>query len=283
MWIGRAKMPEISTWISGVSTFIAILAFFRNDIARWHRKRKSEIRFYPIGYIEIGYSSFGPTIGIIGSFWPFYYDQFIKRINLEIERDDDNAHVSFSWHIFKSAQATFDLITQEEQQTQIEGAFPFLVSKNYGTNLNTLFVNNKKRRVVQTLRSDFLENYQHFYQQPEIIQALQQSIEKGQNISAIALYNAYVEQHPVYMKQLKNDISREFWWKAGTYKAKMRIHSEEPEKTYVYKFNFEITQRDESYLFENVDRVLMETAGVKPVRYNFIYPEYITTNEKSSG
>jgi hypothetical protein len=64
--------------------------------------RKEEINLYPTGSIEVGYSSFGPTIGLNGTFRCLNQDVFVNSISVEIIKQKDKSTHSFDWGVFRS-------------------------------------------------------------------------------------------------------------------------------------------------------------------------------------
>src|SRR2546428_9072098 len=62
----------------------------------WKRYfRRGIIEVYETGLIEIGYSLFGPTIGLNGTLRALHHDVFIRTIELTVTRESDGATHSY--------------------------------------------------------------------------------------------------------------------------------------------------------------------------------------------
>lgn len=61
-------------------------------IALWKRyMKKGQINLYETGTVEIGYSTFGPTIGINGTLRAWNKDVFVRSIDLMVVREKDKS------------------------------------------------------------------------------------------------------------------------------------------------------------------------------------------------
>src|SRR6185369_4114064 len=94
--------PSVSIWtypsvLSTVSTVIAVLAFFRPNLARLGRRLSNRIRLYPLSNIEISFGGLGPTIGIAGTLRGVPNRQFVSSMTIEIIREHDNLTHRFDW------------------------------------------------------------------------------------------------------------------------------------------------------------------------------------------
>lgn len=273
----------LATWLSGISTMIAVAAFFRSDISRVYRKKRSSLEFYPFGYLEIGFGALGPTCNLVGSFWPQHYDQFINNIDIEIKRLDDYAKFDFKWFLFKPASASFDVATHTEQERHISIATPFYVSTKEGKDTSIFFTDVKRRSKFRNILEDFYLGLQKFCQLPAIQEAINNSISQGQSVSQFSIAVHYEREYPSEVNRTRSELQREFPWKSGNYKGTIKIVCGDPCKTYTYDLYFSISDHDETRLFDNVDKIILEASGVNPVKYAFAYPEYKVSNKQVIG
>jgi hypothetical protein len=56
---------------------IALVALLRPDIERVFQRRKAVVDVHPAGRLEVGFSNFGPTIGLQGTMQAINGDEFI--------------------------------------------------------------------------------------------------------------------------------------------------------------------------------------------------------------
>lgn len=262
---------------------IAVVAFFRSDISRLYRKKRSSLEFYPFGYLEIGFGDFGPTCNLVGSFWPQHYDQFIKNMKIYIERLDDSAKFDFEWFLFKPASASFDVATHTEQERHISIATPFYVSTKEGKNTSMFFTDVQRRSKFRSILEEFYAGLQSFCRLPVIQDAINKSISQGQIVSPFSIAVHYEKERPREVDRTRRDLKQEFTWKSGGYKGKIYIECGDPYKTYSYDIDFSISDQDEARLFENVDKIILEASGVNPVKYSFAYLEYKISNKQVVG
>jgi len=72
------------------------------------------VEFYETGNLEIGYSGFGPNIGMNGTLRAINKDTFIKSIKLEVTKAKDSSLHRFEWGVFRNEKFTY---TGENQAT----------------------------------------------------------------------------------------------------------------------------------------------------------------------
>lgn len=97
-----ARMKDLLlTW---GSLAIAIAALVQPwVIALWKRfVRQQRIDIYESGTIEVGFSRFGPTIGLNGTLRAMYRDVFVSSIELCLVRRKDHLRHTFAWGVFRS-------------------------------------------------------------------------------------------------------------------------------------------------------------------------------------
>src|ERR1700682_1369881 len=72
-------------------------------IALWRKAfRPGSIDIHETGTIEIGYSSFGPTVGLRGTLRAVHHDQFVRIIDLTVIKEKDAARHFFPWVVFRA-------------------------------------------------------------------------------------------------------------------------------------------------------------------------------------
>src|SRR5687767_14744653 len=71
-------------------------------LALW-RRRSGTIDVYETGgAVEVGYSGFGPTVGLRGTLRAAHRDQFIRDIRVTIVKKRDGSTHVFDWLVFKA-------------------------------------------------------------------------------------------------------------------------------------------------------------------------------------
>jgi len=94
---------------------IALGALLRPDIERMFQRRRAVIDLHPAGRLEVGFSTFGPTIGLQGTMQAVNGDEFISFSKVTVERVADNLRHEFQWAVFRpqsfsgTPQQTFEI------------------------------------------------------------------------------------------------------------------------------------------------------------------------------
>jgi len=98
-----------------VTALIAFVALVRPDIARMFDRLTATIEMHPAGRLEVGFSNFGPTIGVQGTLQAIGSDKFISFSKVAVERVADNLRYEFQWAVFRpqsfssAPQQTFEI------------------------------------------------------------------------------------------------------------------------------------------------------------------------------
>ena len=66
------------------------------------------IEYFPLNKVEIDFSTFGPTIGLVGTLRGAPNDQLVKSVSLMLVRDKDRSTHKFEWTIFRSTNIVGD-------------------------------------------------------------------------------------------------------------------------------------------------------------------------------
>jgi hypothetical protein len=64
--------------------------------------KRKRVEIYETGAIEIGLSTFGPTVGLFGTLNAMHGDGVVRNMTLKVVRLKDKAEHDFSWRFFRS-------------------------------------------------------------------------------------------------------------------------------------------------------------------------------------
>jgi len=96
--------------------------------------KRQIVEAYEAGAMEIGFSNFGPTIGLQGTVRALHQDAFIHNITLKIVREKDRSEHIYQWGLFRPpAIASY-------QQMPMEICSSFLLTERSPRRLNILFL-----------------------------------------------------------------------------------------------------------------------------------------------
>lgn len=255
------KMNEASNLdLLAIGTLIvALLALARPEIANALGKWTNEIDLYPATRFEIGFSDFGPTVGINGSLRAVGNEQLIKSIKLQVIRNRDNATHSFEWTAFRK----INLIQQDK--SEVDAASAFVVRKNDSKNVNILFHDVETQAMfkdeVLDLRNVFFKHCQANKIRLDLLDGDQWW---GVN-------KQFEGENKEYSLRVYNTINNAFYWEGGKYEVEVTISTDRPSKTFRSFFNFHLSPEDSDSLKLNVI-CLMNAACYQPAyQFNFAH------------
>jgi hypothetical protein len=122
-------------WTDVGALIVAIAALIQPWlIAIWKRYfRRGTVELQTLGNLEVGYSTFGPTLGIVGGVRSIHQDVFIKSVKAVVTRDD-KAEVELEWRFLKPTTVT---IPAPPTQT-LEAAAGFVLLTSSSVKINAL-------------------------------------------------------------------------------------------------------------------------------------------------
>lgn len=259
-------IKELGPWVVSLIALIQVWV-----IALWKRYRKGKIEIYETGNIEIGYSNFGPTIGLIGTLNCLHREVFIKRISLIVVRKKDNATHNFSWTAFRDNQ--FTLSGNEPRKLEIASSFLLTLSAPHKYNIvftENAFIAESKHLVgsLQMKWSEFLSN-----QLKELEKNPDFNIESmaKQPLLAQSLFNEFSKLKEV--TDVFSTLNNVFYWMEGEYELTLNVEPANSKRTFKKTWNFTLSSEDSDGLRLNVVPMLRTICGFNEV-FNFSYPEY---------
>lgn len=125
-------------WPDWGSLTVALIALVQPwAIALYKRLRhKGSIDIHETGFIEVGFSNHGHTLGLLGTLRGSHQDVFISRIQLIISREKDQATQTFGWRAFRGNTSTLG----KEEEVTVEAAGSFLVTPTAPHKYSIFFV-----------------------------------------------------------------------------------------------------------------------------------------------
>ena len=244
-------------------------------LALWKRyARKGEINIYETGSIEIGYSGFGPTIGLNGTLRALNRDVFIKEIDLLVLREKDKAQHAFRWFAFRSPKIEL----AGSQPVSMEIPSSFLITPNSPHRFNIVFNDNDLFEDIRPLFHTYLSAWYKVAEElskissvfftaippPEAIETQKRLLE-GFRKSQIAI-------------DTFSAIHGRCYWEAGNYLISINVRTSKPDKIFSNHYRFLITDNDCRNLKLNVVTILNEPIAtfmkIQNYPYNFAYSTY---------
>lgn len=236
--------------------------------------RPGRIEIYETGTIEIGYSSFGPTLGLNGTLRAINKDVFIKSIELSVVREKDRATHILNWIAFRPPK--IDLAGN--QPTLMEIPSGFMVTLNSPHRYNIAYNDNLLLNEFRPSLNEYISEWYKIAEQlnriwpptmgtatpPEIIS------QQAQLIDDFTKGKTHLETYTM--------LNEKFYWESGNYSLFIKVISSKPNKIFSNTYKFAISDSDSKSLRLNVITILNEPiAGYfrgQNYPYNFAYSEY---------
>lgn len=248
------------------TAFIALVALLRPDIERvWQRRKVTTIEMHPAGRLEVGFSNFGPTIGVQGTLQAIDADRFISFGSVTVVRVVDSLRHHFEWAVFRPQ--SFSAITQE----MFEIAAGFLLGVAAPRRINIQFHNSATADKFRQPLRELQRLWMHYLQAQKIVLANLRPDEVR------ATYDAFHQAHLADITPLYQVIDQQFYWIQGQYRMTLELQTTRPAITFMFDYTFDLSDTESSALRLNTIACLLTTCNVSNVVINFAYPVYLRT------
>lgn len=266
-------MIEIWDFLKGWgSLIVAALALSQPwCISIWKKLfRPGKITLYETGKIEIGYSNYGPTIGLMGAIRAHDRDQFIGDILLRVSKLKDQSVHDFSWVFFRERAVTHGQATGTGENLELKAPFGFMAKRENPTNFDILFndknvfeeVQERLKKVQELWNAKLLENKVYGNQNTDA-EALQKASE---------LFQTMGSEHLVH--EATKDLDRLNYWDKGKYRLRIEVQTAEPDRVFTKEFSFSLTRNDLADLRKNTTLTILDVCAQPLASYYFSYVSY---------
>lgn len=270
------KYWRIETW----TLIVAVVALVQVWLIAFYKRvlRSGKVEIYETGRPEIGYSSYGPTVGLYGTLRARDRDLFIRSAELEVVKLKDHSRKRFDWIAFRplttvvgraitelevKLPASFMLPTAQPYQYKIMfsdssvRAIQIILRNIQDKWIGDLTASGKLGRLRDTT-GDLAK------QQQRLAQIVNETYSE---FTLRAEYSAAVES----MRALNI-------WEAGNYQVTLIVHTAKPTRKYRKSWLFVPNEADEENFLLNPPKILQELCTEVAVPHFFAFPEYIHDN-----
>lgn len=223
-----------------------------------HFFRRGSVDIFETGTVEVGYSTFGPTIGLHGTLRARDADAFVRAVRLDVEREKDKAEHSFEWVAFRAHR----LFIGRPDEMALELPAGFLLPTSQPRRYNTLF---HDPTVAAEVANDGQQLAQAYFDA-----SLQQ-----QGFDDFAKLKPATDAFAA--------MTRRCYWEAGTYKLTLAVLTSRPDARFERRYRFALTEADAHALQLNVVSMIRESCGQEGAHYNFAYSKYLAENSERKG
>ena len=244
---------------------VAIIALIQPWVVYLWKKfvRKGEIKIYPTGSIEVGYSSYGPTIGLHGTFRCLNQDVFVSSISLEIVKQKDKSTHSFDWGVFRSQK-----LTHKGEEAEFELPYGFMLSTSQPKRYNIAFFDTMTRNEMQDKIQNLKEEWIKL-----LIKEIQEKGIQDETIISKKYYDEF-SQAPIHVENYTN-LYHLCYWESGKYDLLLRVYTSKPNRIFEERWELSLREEEVKAIRLNALKILQDTCGVKSYgQYNFAYAKY---------
>jgi hypothetical protein len=265
-------------WTNGdlataATAVIALAALLRPEIESLFRRASAAIDVHPAGRIEVGFSNFGPTIGLQGTMRAIRDDEFIIVGKVTVERVTDNLRHEFDWAVFRPL--SFSTIPNAQQTFEIAAGFPLSVSAPRRFNIQ--FHDSATAGRFQQPLAELQRLWTEYLRAQAIVLA---NVPPNQ---IRPTYDAFHQAHLREITPLFQLIDREFYWVEGQYRMMLELRASRPKRAFSFTYIFSLSASESASLRLNCVACMMAMCNVPDMVFNFASPAYMEAQTPLSG
>lgn len=259
-WTG----DDLRNYATVGAAIIALIALFRPDITRLVARYRLRLDIHPAAAsrLEIGFSNFGPTIGLQGTIRAIGADAFITSGKVVVERIADHLRHDFDWAVFRQ------LALSGSPQQGMELASGFALPAQSPRRFNVQFHDTVTAERYRQSLNDLQQLWTAYLQGQGVVLAGTQPAQIRK------LYDAFHVAENANIAAIHQVIDREFYWIAGRYRLTLIVTTSRPEREFTFGYTFELTAVESASVRLNTIGCLMATCNVPDLIFNFAYPRY---------
>jgi hypothetical protein len=217
---------EVTTFIQTYGALtLAIYAIVQVWVIALWKRISGKLTIFETGGVDLGFGGFGPAITLTGTFRAERKDMFIRKVDLRVVREVDNATFALEWLAFKAPEIKIGDPTATT--FEVPSGINVLVSqpKRY----SIVFCDKKIQNTLNRQLIRVSQEWRRFLlgKQQSIQRALKNSTEAEVLESCFAEFvTTTVSQTALEMLTASN------WLRSGSYKITMETRTASPDKTF---------------------------------------------------
>lgn len=251
---------------------VAILALIQPWLTTLYRHRRGRIEIYEDGRLEVGYSTFGPTLGLYGTLRACDREFFVRSVTLHLVKCKDRSQHTFDWIMFR---AFGNLAGDSNVTLELPTGFMLLTAQPHRYNI--VFADQATQREMR-IELDRIRQAWGVYLTASVHSKTDSDGEHPTDEKAtIESRRAVHVQFATTPESTRayREINRLFYWEKGDYELEVVVKSESPDRTWRKKWRFALTDGEVELLQFNTLNILEEAVGLPSQNpYFFAYPEY---------
>lgn len=242
-------------------------------IAAWKRfVRRGTLHTHESGNLEIGFSTFGPTVGLLGTLRSIHQAVFVEGMEVRIIRLRDSAQRCLRWRAFRS-----NSVNAPGTTGAIDLARSFLVQPTAPYNYNIVFADQEFEAEFRARLNEVGDRWRAFVSAESEKSSPPLDVERilQDNTASQPLFSAFFEQE--FARLLHVDVQERFFWHSGDYELALDIAVSRPSRALTTRWRFQLSDKDSKALRTNCVGIFRDLAGFRAY-YHFAYPQYLKPN-----
>jgi hypothetical protein len=256
---------ELGPWVLSAIAIVQVWL-----IEAWRGLRKGRVVVHRNGPTEVGFSNFGPTVGVYGTLECVGKPVFVKELTAGIRRLKDGATHDLGWRAIRPTTMKLKGDPIEE----IELASSFLLRPEDPYRFNVLFNDSDFVAQLGPAVNPVSDAWYDF--RSKRLQALGE--EYGDRYEALVSNDALANElfsefskEGVCFEAWKR-LGQEFYWHPGEYRVELRVVTSRPAQVFTQRWAFSLSQGDSESLEANRFAILRTSCDL-PAHYFFAVPE----------
>lgn len=275
-------MVDVLKW--AVPLAIGVIALAQPWLIALWRKLflQGIIEMHETGTIEVGYSSFGATLGLQGTNQAIHQDQFVRSIDVNIVKAKDRSQHRFEWGAFRTQK--FSTAGTREAEIELPAGFMLTTAqpRRYNIQFFDVTLQDEMRPHIEGVKTAWQDALKEsgIYKMLEAddtgyATSLLGSTVIDQTQQAVTVLYAKFSTSEVHVKAYTG-LDRLCYWEPGRYSMKVSISTARPDRTFERTWEFELTESECASIRLNTTLLVQAAAGRGSGQFQFAYPKYQT-------
>lgn len=235
---------------------------------------KPNIDIFETGKIEIGYSTFGPTIGLNGTLRCINRDLFIRDIRLILIKKKDSSSHEFNWGIFRTEK-----LTHSGDETSFDLPYGFLLSttlpRRYSIQFHDLQTQSELQKITNKVSKEWSSTiYESMKKNPE------KSFPETTNEPELSQFSIYqnFSMTKIHVESY-TALDRLCYWEMGEYTIEMIVYTSNPNHEFHKSWSFTIHDEGQAQIRLNAIKIMQDVCEqINYSKYHFSYADYLSIN-----
>jgi hypothetical protein len=229
--------------------------------------KKGSIDIFPSGTIEVGYSMFGPTVSLNGTFRGVNQGFFINSLSIQITKTKDKATSThlFDWGLFKAQK-----LTLKGEEIEAELPYGIMLMENQPKRYNILFCDINTKEAMQKILRPLKEEWNKV-----IFEDLKSAgnLKDKEEIISNKYYKEFNESK-IHVDSY-TALDRLFYWEPGEYLLIMKVNTSRPNRTFERQWKFSLKEDEVQTMRLNVIKMMHDALFIPSFgQYNFAYARH---------